>query len=78
MLDSTILESGVASEIYGKDKGIASVKYFKTEIYRDLLKQIDEKRGLDGSLSCSLLLAEYYQMPQSTVSEIMSANDTLN
>ena len=78
MLDQTILESGDASEIYGKDKGIASVQYFKTEIYRDLLKQIDEKRGLDGSLSCSLLLGEYYQMPQSTVSEIMAANETLN
>jgi len=78
MLDSTILESGVASEIYGKDKGIASVKYFKTEIYRDLLQEIDETRGRDGSRICSLHLTEYYQMPQSTVSEIRSANDTLN
>ena len=38
MLDQALLVKGGESEIYSKDKGIASVQYFKTEIYRDLLK----------------------------------------
>lgn len=45
--------------------GVSGLTFYKSPDYHDMLSKINEKYPLQGSLKCSLMLAQYFQMPQS-------------
>ena len=59
-------------------EGVSGFDFYKSPDYKDMLSKINEKYPLQGSLKCSLMLAQYFQMPQTDEASVKLVNETLN